>query len=255
MKFSVTRVARIYFKHAPCAAAPQQRWGQSSETPHLLSGPICLIWTKSKVRESSSHTLFLLFFFCKRLKKFRVLQSENSPLVWISMGSFQPRVISSFSPQPWQVPHNKTEGNTESFVKGLTWAAATRSSKQTGPCTVPVFLFSTQKPQAQAGEVSCTAQHARGEHTAQVSAPDAPVTWAFDRGALRWTICYSLHVLFILYSESQYKGKSNPTKLGAMYGTCSYWNSSNKKNQQDTSWQISSQTQRGKWRNQSTRSN
>lgn len=127
------------------------------------------------------------------------------------------------SPQPWQVQHNKIEGNTEPFAKALTYAAATRLPNQTGRCTVPIFPFFTQNPQAQAGEVSCTARPCqRGAHgtgpLSRLPQPLGHVTWACysAAGALRGTIRYSL--LFTLYSESQYKEKSSTKKLRTTYG-------------------------------------
>lgn len=159
------------------------------------------------MRESSSHTtalIFLLLFI--KAEKFGVLRSKiSSPLVQVPTGSFQPCVISSLTPQPWQAQHNKTEGNTELFVKDLTWAAAMWSSKQTGLCTVPTFSFSTRKPQAQADEASCTAWPCqRGEHNTGLlpwmPQPLGLATCAFYRaaGVSRGTICYSLPVLFIV---------------------------------------------------------
>lgn len=172
-------------------------------------GPLVQYEQKAK-REKAVHRPWLsnifTFFFFKKAEKFRVLQSGiSSPLVQISTGSFRPCAISSFTPQPWQVQHNKTERNTEPFAKDLTWAAATWSSKQTGLCTVPRVSFSTRKPQAQAGEVSCTARPChRGAHSTGLlpwmPQPLGHATWAFygAAGVLRGTICYSLHVLFVV---------------------------------------------------------
>lgn len=76
----------------------------------------------------------------------------------------------------------------------------------------------------------------RGAHSTGLC-PGCPSHWGMLPGHLteeHWEGQYAIHctcypLLFILYSESQYKGKSNPTKLGAMYGTHSYSNGSNKK--------------------------
>lgn len=161
---------------------------------------------QSARKQFTHHSSNVFTFFFKKAEKFGVLQSKiSSPLVQVPTGSFQPCVISSLTPQPWQAQHNKTEGNTEPFVKDLTWAAATWSSKQTGLCTVPTFSFSTRKPQAQADEVSCTAWPCqRGEHNTGLlpwmPQPLGRATCTFYRaaGASRGTICYSLHVLFIV---------------------------------------------------------
>lgn len=63
--------------------------------------------------------------------------------------------------------------------------------------------------------------------------PLGHATWAFygAAGVLQGTICYSLHVLFIVIHSILwiYKEKSNPKKLGATYGRRFYCNSSNKK--------------------------
>lgn len=100
------------------------------------------------------------------------------------------------------------------WPKDLTWAAAARSSKQTGLWTVPILSFSTWKPwDAQPGEVSCPSRACwRGAH----STGGWPSHWDMPPGCFTYCMstegqyviccmCYSL--LLIPHSESQCKGK------------------------------------------------
>lgn len=166
----------------------------------------------------------------------RFMSETSSPLVKNSTGSFQPHVISAAAPQPRRVQYNKSEGNTEAFAKDPIWAAATWSSKWTGCSTVPTLSLPLGKPQAQAGEGSCTARrcpraaHSRGllPRMSQALGHAAGASHKVPEG--QYVIhCTWYSLLFILYSESQHKEKSNPKNLGATYGRHFYWNSSKKK--------------------------